>query len=379
VTRPAGSRLLAISTGIGRGHPSYLDSVLSALYDQPGPGKDVVSLMTLDQVCTGTCRGAWNLARSRYRTGARGGLFTVAYNRLRRGAPGRWQLQLLGADLERFCAGFTGICLVEHPLVARILAPVCRVAYLHGEIAAPASGAVPGTWRTFVPLESTASELQASGVERSALSVTGLVVEPELVRLTESAFETRLRRLNSNTPLTIGFFTSGAYPKPHLARIVAGVKSCLDTGHRPVVFAGTNRAEAERLRRTLVSAGLGDSGIICSGTRRQETARTAELFPQMDVMIAAAHERTNWAVGLGLPLFALQPDIGPFAPLNRAFAEQAGVARPLDLAGAGTLGSDLTRLRDSGALTAMADSGYDRLPTDGVARIARHLLDAATR
>ena len=375
MTRPTGSRLLAISTEIGRGHPAYLDSVLSALSDM-SDGSDAVTLVTLDQVCTGACRGAWNLARSLYRIGARGGLLTTAYNRLRRGAPGKWQLRLLGADLKRFCAGFTGICLVEHPLVARILAPVCRIAYLHGEIAAPAAAAVPGTWRTYVPLDETADALAALGVKRAALSVTGLVIEPDLLATAKSMFHARRERLAKRAPLCVAFFTSGAYPKPHVRLVVEGVRSCLDAGHQVIVFAGTDPKESGRLRRRL-PASTPTLQVIASDNRQQETGRTAETFPRFDLMVAAAHERTSWAVGLGLPLLALTPDIGPFAPLNRAFAEQAGVARPLDLAGAGTLGPDLTRLRDSGTLTAMADSGYDLFPTNGAACIARHLLDAA--
>ena len=262
--------------------------------------------------------------------------------------------------------------------LARILAPVCRVAYLHGEIAAPAAGAVPGTWRTFVPLQSTAAGLQASGVEHTALSITGLVVEPALLARAESAFRARRERLAGRAPLCIAFFTSGAYPKPHVRLIVAGTGSCLAAGHRVIVFTGCNPDESGRLRRRL-PATTRSLQVITSVDRQQETDRTAELLPQIDLIAAAAHERTNWAAGLGLPLLTLRPDIGPFAPLNRAFAEQNGVSRPLDNDGAETLGSDLTRLRDSGVLTTMADSGHGRFAVDGAARVARHLLDAATR
>ena len=145
-------------------------------------------------------------------------------------------------------------------------------------------------------------------------------------------------------------------------------------------FAGTNQAGTERLRRTLVSTGLGDSGIICSQTRQQETTRTAEIFPEMDVMVAAAHERTNWAVGLGLPMFVLLPHIGPFASLNYRFADEQDVCLPVTtLVDAERLGLTISEMRRTGRLKQMADNGYNRLPTDGATRIARHLLDAAAR
>ena len=88
---------------------------------------------------------------------------------------------MLGHNLRERFAGYNGVCLVDHPLLAHILAPVCRVAYIHGEIAAPGVSAVPDAWRTFVPLEATRQKLLAVGCEPSAVVVTGLLVEPDLV------------------------------------------------------------------------------------------------------------------------------------------------------------------------------------------------------
>ncbi len=377
MTDSAGLRLIAISSEIGRGHPSYLDSVLLAFSRLPESGQEILSQVTLDQVCSGTSKYAWNLARSLYHAGAQGGIRTGIYNRLRKsGKPSPLQLAVLGSSLRKRLAGFTGICLVEHPLVAHILAPVCRVAYLHAEIAAPPVAAVPDAWRTFAPLESTASGLQALGVKRSALSVTGLVIEPELVRLAESAFKARLRRLNSDTPLAIGFFTSGAYPRPHVRLIVDGVRSCLDVGHRVIVFAGTDPKESGRLHRRL-PASARSLQVIVFDSRRQETTVTAETFPQLDVMVAAAHERTIWAVGLGLPMFVLLPHIGPFAPLNCRFAEEQGVCLPVTaVPDAERLGLTVSGLRRAGRLRQMAESGFGRHPTDGAEAAARALLAA---
>ncbi len=375
--------IIAISSEIGRGHPSYLDSVLLSLSSQPGFKPNMLSLVTLDQICTGLSKHTWNIARSLYRAGAKGGILTTIYNRLRKdGKPSSLQLALLGSSLRKQFAGFTGICLVEHPIIAHILASVCKTAYLHGEIAAPSVAAVPEAWRTFVPLESTASRLQALGVKREALCVTGLVIEPELISQAEHAFMNRLDHYRSARPLTIGFFTSGAYPKPHVDRMLAGAKSCWETGHRPIVFAGRDLKRTKYLARKLQELDVpvipvkylfsGQPIFITAPDRRKETALTAEIFSQLDVMVAACHERTNWAIGLGLPMFALMPNIGPFAPMNYGFAFKQGVCLPLG--DASHLGSDITRFQKDHELEQMASKGFGKYPINGAEEISRFLL-----
>lgn len=370
-------RLIAISTEIGRGHPSYLDSVLQALCEDYGVE---VPVLTLDQICTGTSRRTWNLACSLYRTGSNGGLVTWLYNRMRSedSRPAAWQLRLLGTDLRRRMSGYDGVCIVEHPLVGHVLAPVCRVAYLHAEIAGPAVGAVPSAWRTFVPLETTRRWLVHSGAEPTAVTVTGLVIEPELVRRAEPAYRARLGRFSKvEGRLTVGFFTSGAYPRPHLERVAAGVTSCLRAGLRATVFAGTDPVGARRLQDRL-PAGQSGLELIISDSRQSETTRTAELLPELDILVAAAHERTNWAVGLGLPMFALLPNIGPFASQNYRFAREQDVCRPLGtVRDARVLGPLIKELQQTGELLTMAERGYGLLPIGG-ARVAASALLAGS-
>ncbi|HDR00060.1 MAG TPA: hypothetical protein ENN51_07250, partial [candidate division WOR-3 bacterium] len=318
--------LVAVSSEVGRGHPQYLDSVLDAL------GRlGVAGIMR--QV------PRWRLARLGYRLGGRGGPLTSLYARARSGPPSRVLLGMLDEGLRRRFRDHPGTVLVDHPLLAHLLGPVCRVAYIHGEIAAPPVSAVPSAWRTFVPLEATAARLAAQGVAREALSVCGLFIEPGLGERAGVAFAARCERLASDRPLTVGFFTSGAYPRPHLRLIAAALRSCLSAGHRVTLFSGPDPA---RVRRFAPGARPG-LRLVSEPTRRAENARTAELLPELDLAVAPAHERVNWAVGLGLPMFLLEPDIGPFAPLNRAHALELGVARPLgDPAGFGTA---LARLR----------------------------------
>ncbi len=389
MTDSAGLRLVAVNSDIGRGHPSYLDSVLLSLSRQPGFKPDMLSLVTLDRICSGTSKHAWKLARSLYYVGAHGGILTSIYNRLRKGGkPSPLQLAILGSSLRKRLTGFPGICLVEHPLVAHILAPVCKTAYLHGEITAPPVAAVPEAWRTFVPLESTADALVALGVKRSALTVTGLVIEPKLITQAEHAFMNRLDHYRSAQPLTIGFFTSGAYPNPHVDRIIAGAKSCWETGYRPIIFAGWDLKRAKYLARKLQDAGVpvinikylfsGQPIFITAPDRRKETALLAKVFSQLDIMVAACHERTNWAIGLGLPMFALLPNIGPFAPLNYWFATKQGVCRPIrTILDAEQLGLTVSELRRAGQLRQIAETGLGKHATSGAESIARTLLAEA--
>jgi len=350
---------------------------------------DEMSCLTVPQLCTGVSGLAWTLARAAYRLGAQGGPATWLYNRLRSpdAGPSRPQLSLLGSTLRRDFAGYDGIVLVDHPLLAHILADTCRVAYVHGEIAAPCSSAVPGAWRTFVPLESTSARLEAYGVKRAALTVTGLLIEPRFLTWAQSSFSARLARLSSigvrssesGIPLTVAFFTSGAYPRPHMHRIMTAAVSAAQAGHRCLIFWGAGWLRAARAQLFLRRFSLTEEQVrpLWSRDRLAETARAAELLPRLDVMVAAAHERTNWAVGLGLPMFALFPHIGPFARENYAFASQQGVCLPLtSMEDAHRFGKTLSELHRSGRLAEMARSGWGRYPITGAAAVARELLTA---
>jgi len=348
--------ITAVCSEIGRGHPAYLDSVIEALAQQ-GHTVPVVPAQGL----------GWRLARLGYRWGGRGGIGTFLYNRLRGARPSRWQRAILGSSLRKRFWSFPGVVLVDHPLLAHLLAPVCRVAYIHGEIAAPPVSAVPGAWRTFVPLEQTVARLETHGVRREAVAVSGLVIEPALVAGAPDAFKGRVQRLSSNQPLTVAFFTSGAYPKPHMRQLVLAGRSAAAAGHRVIVFCGTDHKKATAIGSRLKS----DGQVLVFDSRSAETERTAELFSQLDVMVAAAHERTNWAVGLGLPLFALLPHIGPFALENFRFALAQGVCLPLEDASA--FGAQLTSLRNSGKLVAMACAGWGKYPITGAQAVAASL------
>lgn len=345
-------QLIAVSSEIGRGHPQYLNSVLTYLNNIPffpvsGLG--------------------WKFARLFYRLGGKGSVWTIIYNRLRdTKKTSRLLFRLLESQMVNRLKTTKGTILVDHPLLAHLLAPSCRVAYLHGEIAAPFASFIPSVWRTFVPLEETKEKLISYGTNPNTIMVTGLLIEPELLKPAETAFASRLQRLKSNAPLTIAFFLSGASPLPHIKAIYQATRSALLTGHKPFIFCGTDRKTANRFRKKL------NCPVFAFSSYTEETTATAQLLPQIDLFIAAAHERTNWAVGLGLPMFVLLPHIGPFSPLNFEFARTRGVCLPLT--DPLNFGNYLLTLRTQEILLKMALAGWGKYPITGARKVAEWFL-----
>ncbi|MGQ9678710.1 MAG: hypothetical protein ACUVUD_05450 [bacterium] len=343
---------IAVTTGIGRGHLQYLSSVISYLGNVP-----------LVQVSG----FGWDFTRFFYRLGGKGGVWTLLYNRLRSTKkPTRLLLHLLESRMVNRLKTTKGTLLVDHPLLAYLLAPSCRVAYLHGEIAAPLASVIPAVWRTFVPLEETKKKLVSYGTHPNTIIVTGLLIEPELLKPAETAFESRLQRWKSNAPLTIAFFLSGASPVPHIRVIYQAARSALLAGNKPFIFCGTDLKTATRLRKKL------NCPVFAFSSYAEETTATAQLLPQIDLFVAAAHERTNWAVGLGMPMFVLLPHIGPFSPLNFEFARNQGVCLPLT--DPLDFGNYLLTLRQDKKLLDMALAGWGKYPLTGARKVAEYLL-----
>jgi len=374
--------IIALYSDIGRGHPSYLDSLVHLLREKcPG-----LVCRSVFQQSKGLSLLSWRFVSWLYRISGKGGLQTRFYNFIRKrsqkGARDSLMIRILGRDLKRAYENFPGICLVDHPILAKSLTDVCRVWYVHGEIAAPAECAVRGVEKILVPLDATKERLVANGAEEEAVLVCGLMIEPPLVEVAEEAFQQRLKSIESGQPLTIGFFTSGAYPKEHMEKIIAGARSVIEKKMRAIIFCGTNRDKLEwvksRLKgpdiKTVEDAEGGtrkeeefDLMLVTRKTRQEDTQRAVELIPGLDAVVAASHERTNWAVGLGLPMFALFPLIGTFAAQNFDFAQRLKVVYPLDLVEkAQNLGGILSVLKHNGQLAEMAKNGFGVHGVNGI-------------
>jgi hypothetical protein len=103
---------------------------------------------------------------------------------------------------------------------------------------------------------------------------------------------------------------------------------------------------------------------------------TARIFEDFDFVVGPSHERTNWAVGLGLPMFILHPLIGTFSPLNRDFMIDREVAREIrSEAEASNFAEILNRHRQTGFPAQAARNGFGGYEIDGFENIARYLTE----
>ncbi len=386
--------VVALYSDIGRGHPSYLDSLLYLLKEK----YPSLVIRTVFDESKGLSLLSWRFVRWLYKISGKGGLHTRFYNFVRRRSQKSSEdslvQKLLGRDLKRAYKDFRGICLVDHPLIARSLAGVCRVWYVHGEIAAPAECAIRGVEKTLVPLEETKEKLVVQGAEAEAVVVCGLMIEPPLAEKAEATFQKRLERIKSDQPLIVGFFTSGAYPKEHMEKIMLGAESLIREKYKAIIFCGTNPQKYEWVKNRAQSWGAKivedreeeapkgddfDLMLVFRKTRQEDTQRAVELIPHLDAFVAASHERTNWAVGLGLPMFVLFPLIGTFASQNFEFAQKQGVVYPVESLGkAKNLGQVLTGLRQDGRLLEMSQDGFGVHEIQGVETGFRSLLKNTT-
>lgn len=388
---PQGQQLIALYSDIGRGHPSYLDSLLILLK----PKYPAIISRTVFEESKGISLLLWRFLSWLYGISGKGGFTTKFYNSIRRrsseNSSDSFAEKILGRDIRRKYKSFAGICLVDHPLIAKSLANVCRVWYVHGEIAAPLECAIPGVEKILVPLEETKEKLLTCGVKRETIEICGLMIEPGLVDNAEISFKRRSERIKSNQPLTVGFFTSGAYPKEHMEKIVLGTRSVVNAKMKAIIFCGTNPHKFRWVSNGLKNSGANivednqetpleipnfDVLLVARKTRQEDTQRAIELIPYLDVFVAASHERTNWAVGLGLPMFVLFPLIGTFASQNFEFAQRQKVVYSLDSPEkAKNLGKILSELRQSGHLLDMARNGFGVHRINGIEIAASGLLE----
>jgi len=376
-----------ISTEIGRGHPSYLDGLADMLRSDhphiPFFRGDVFALSK------GVSLAAWKSVRRMYRVGGRGGAVSSAYGRLRKAtgaAQGKGATsRVLGRDVRRSLSSFSGLIVAAHPLVAGILASDHDVIYQHGELAAPPESFVTGCRKIFVPLEETAECFLRAGFSDDDLLVTGQCIETDLVALAPGAFRERVSRLDSNRPLTAALFSSGAYPRDHIALLERAAVLLIRAGHTVHLFAGQSPRMTSDFAKNIagdLTAGAVDQSaedklhIIHTRNRADENRTVADIFERLDLFIAPAHERTNWAVGLGLPQIILTPHIGSYAPLNARFALERQVAVEIDYSKKIPSAAEIiTDLRRDGRLKAMAENGFGKNPIDGFARAARFIAD----
>jgi len=374
-------------TNIGRGHPHYLDGIIECL-----PPDRVGRVIDVFAATSGPARAGWRMARLVYHSGGRSQRYAAFYNRLRARSDynrGGLVQSIMGRPLRQEFLEDAAPLVVAHPALLAMLEGKHGLIYQHGEIAAPRESWVRGRHRVIVPLAETADRFRAAGFAPDQLYVSGLCIEPGLVVQAEDALNGRLERLAGLDPLTGAFFSSGAEPREHVETLVAAALSAVASGGRALIFARRSGLLAVRAsarfavdRRDLVCVrSPGDlpaelpEALICLHNGRADLNEfTERLFRSLDYFVAPAHERTNWPVGLGLPMFVLDPPLGSFAPLNREFLLAQSVAQVIGgVREASRFGETLAELRGTGALQGMAEAGWGRFETRGFFKIAEFL------
>lgn len=362
-------------TNIGRGHPFYLDGVVELLKQD---GRLKFECHDVFDISKDPALTAWRMARWLYRIGSTDSVIGKWYNSFRDKSEynkNSLAMRTLGQDLRKRFLRDTTPLIVDHPVLAGILKGKKNLLYQHGEFSVPSQAVVEGIDYIFVPLESTADAFVKAGYQKEKIIVTGLCIEPQFVKNAETNFKQRIGKYNLSTPLTGGFFTSGAEPGVHLKKLILAVASVLESGGRAIVFARADVKLHKEIKKKFVFAPA-NLNLATYKSREELDAKTTELFREFDYFVAPSHERTNWALGIGLPMFILDPPIGPFAPINREALLDAGVAKCIESPDeAAEFAVQLAELRNSGRLSKMAAAGWGKHPILGFRTIADFLTN----
>lgn len=386
-------QLNILYANIGRGHPYYLDGVIESTQTKYS---DQIHLNIIDVFAPsrGLSLKLWCLVRWLYRIGSQGGITGRLYGAIRKGRnPGRYGLleKCLGRDIRKYLKKEKCPTLVAHPILIPMISDIVDVYYQHGEIAVPDEAVVKGPRNTFVPLLISKDKFFRAGSPEINIKVTGLCIENQLAEKASTYFERRLSRIKEGSRLCGGFFSSGAEPHQHIDKIILALDSLRKNGGQACVFCkkdgNLEKAISNRLKVRIIDnlnqaeniGGLLESENILAisyGSRKEENICTLHLFGFLDYFVAPSHERTNWAVGLGLPMFILHPVIGTFSPLNREFLLKEGVAVDLDIDHKAINFADmLSGLVNDGSLLKMAQNGHDKFDINGFDTVADYLKD----
>lgn len=361
-------------TNIGRGHPYYLDGIVGALKSGVDQAPNV-QVSDVFQESSGMSLTLWRMARWLYKSGSSPGPTHQLYRLLRSNAnynkPGI-MLNIMGRSVRTRFLSYPGRLVVAHPLLVAMLKDRGDLVYQHGEVITPAEAVVTGATSVLVPTMGAAEPFLNGGYKKQQIIITGMCIESALVNQAEECYEGRLSRILNSAPLTGAFFSSGAEPQQHIDKLVASALSASQSGFRVIIFAardGTLQSRASRAfracgRELLVyrpgnSKPETESMLILFETRVEEESLTSEWFSEFDYLVAPSHERTNWALGLGLPMFIVRPPIGPFSPLNDLRLTKSEVAVPLETqTDAAKFAEILAGLRSEGRMAEMARAGW---------------------
>ncbi|NRA03141.1 MAG: hypothetical protein HRU00_11145 [Myxococcales bacterium] len=351
---PAAAVISLLGSDVGRGHAFYLDGVERELR-RIAPQR-VSERASVFEISRGLGGLGWKSIRAAYYAAGLGSPAPALYAWLRSRSNYDSDspiLRILGHHLRLWADAFE-IVVVDHPTVVGALGDRAGVWYLHGEPTAPPETLVTRPARILVPTEGVARAFLQAGVDSARVSVTGLCVDLDLLPNKRAHTQQRRTRIASYAPLSVAFFSSGAEPRTHVASLTAGAAALARSRHRALVFA----ARGGRLERAVRRLQAPSPELVSYSSRQELDALTAEHFPSLDLIVSPPHERTSWSLALGIPCLLVGPDIGPFAPRNRALLLEAGVAAELDSRrDARALPERIDELRASEALLEMSERG----------------------
>ena len=387
------SQIDFLYTNIGRGHPFYLDGINEALLRR-GEISLIKSQSDVFELSSGISKLIWKLARWLYTNGSSNNTIKKIYEKIRKENDYNRKsimLGIMGNSLKKIYSQFDKPVIVAHPLLVAILSNHTNVIYQHGELVVPNEALVRGADYIIVPTQKVADRFIDFGYDVNQLFVSGLCIEPAIVRQANDLFTERLLRIEQNNKLTGAFFSSGAEPKEHLEQLIACINSSIKEGGRVIVFARQNGKFEKNIKKEFNSTGviyklidsqaiipneISNVSLVSFKNRREENIFTAKLFRHFDYFVSPSHERTNWAVGLGLPIFTLSPTIGTFSPLNAKFIFDSKVGENIiDIRFASNFGDWLNSIQNRKKLMIYSQNGWGNYKIDGFNKIADFLIE----
>ncbi len=380
-------KLNILYTNIGRGHPFYLDGICEEIQRNHSDKIDI-NISNVFDLSSGLSLSLWKLIRFMYHRGSQGGLIGKIYSAIRKNkkiASYGFIEKILARGIRDYLEKNRHPTLVAHPMLIPMISDLTDVYYQHGELAVPDMVIVNGARKIFVPSVEAKDSFCQKGINENNITVTGLCIENKLKENAARMYETRLARLNANADLVGAFFSSGAEPIGHVKKIIKMLLSLEKNDQKAIVFCEAG-GRLEKDVRSKIGAEIIDPLdakdnimtyfnnshiLMVSYIDREEEGRYTEiLFEYFDYFVSPSHERTNWALGLGVPMFILHQLIGPFSPINKEILINNEVAKEiLDDKAADNFAKKLKQLSNSGDLIRMAKKGFGKYPLDGFGQI----------
>jgi hypothetical protein len=335
------------------------------------------------ELSDGISLSAWNLINWFYSNSSPDSLIGKIYKQFRKNQNYNNEsliLNILGKKIQEQYNNKDGNILVGHPILVPILSKNSHLFYQHGELVTPPESVVKGIQKIFVPTEEAVKPFIDFGYSINDIIITGLCIEPSLVRQVDDAFNARLQRYQSNDVLTGAFYSSGAEPQIHIEILTNMISSIEYSENKMIIFAKREGRFNKRLEKILsnnkaclfidstdqIPYELPKILVVTHKNRREENIFTSTLFAHFDYFVAPSHERSNWAMGLGLPMFIINPPIGPYAPMNKELLMSSGVAISIeDKNQSKEFANILSKLYIDGNLFRMAHAGYNQRPIKG--------------